>query len=72
MIRYHFEEVDLFAGDQNYDSGFLRFGISKIDQPRRSPIRRKDKLRQAMGSKPKAKKNYRKIQNKIKYDWEGE
>ncbi len=72
MTRYHFEEVDMFAGDQNYDSGFQRFGISKIDQPRRSPIRRKDKLRQAMGMKPKAKRNHKKIQNKIKYDWEGE
>ena len=72
MNRYYFDEADMLTGDQNYDSGFLRFGIGKIDQPRRSPIRRKDKLRQAMVMKPKAKRNYRKIQNKIKYDWEGE
>lgn len=72
MTRYYFEQADMFTGDQDYDSGFLRFGISKIDQPRRSPMRRKDKSRQAMGMKPKAKRNYKKIQNKIKYDWEGE
>ena len=72
MNRYYFDEADMFASDQNYDSGFLQFGIGKIDQPRRSPIRRKDKLRQALGIKPKAKRNYKKIQNKIIYDWKGE
>jgi hypothetical protein len=72
MNRYYFDEADMLTGDQNYDSSFLRFGIGKTDQPRRSPIRRKDKLRQPMGMKPKAKRNFKKIQNKIKYDWEGE
>lgn len=72
MTRSYFEQADMFTGDQNDDSRFLRFGISKIEQPRRSPIRRKDKLRQEMDLKPKAKRNYKKIQNKIKYDWEGE
>mgnify|MGYP003574767592 CR=1 FL=1 len=61
--------------DQNYESGFIRFGLNQIEQPTRSPIRRKDKLRPEMGEmgmRPKAKRNYKKIQNRIKYDWKGE
>jgi hypothetical protein len=29
-------------------------------------------LRQEEGLKPKAKRNHKKIQHKIKYDWQGE
>ena len=72
MNRYYFDEVDMFTGDQNYDSSFLRFGIRQNDQPRRSPIRRRDKFPQTLGLKPKAKRNYKKVQNRIKYDWIGE
>jgi hypothetical protein len=72
MNRYDFDEADKITGDQNYDSGFRRFGKYQIDQPRRSPIRRRDKFPQAMGAKSKVKRNYKKVQNKIKYDWQGE
>lgn len=70
MSRNDLDDADKFKPDQNYDNGFRRFGIGQIDQPRHSPIRRKDKLRQEMRIKPKAKRNYKKIQNKIKYDWQ--
>jgi hypothetical protein len=62
----------MYTEDQNYTSGFGRFSQRQADQPGRSPIRRKDKLRQAMGMKPKAKRNYKKVLYKIKYDWQGE
>ena len=71
MNRYYFDEADDFTGDQNYDSDFLPFGRGQIDQPRWSPIRKKDKLRLNEGSKTKAKRSDKKIQNKIKYDWQG-
>lgn len=72
MNRYYFEEAETFMGEPNDNSGFLRFGISQIDQPRRSPIRRRDKFPQEMGMKSKAKRDFKKVQNKIKYDWQGE
>jgi len=72
MGWYNFDEADVYAEDQTDASGFRRFSPRKFDQPRRSPIRRKNKLRQEEGFKPKAKRNFKKIQNKIKYDWQGE
>jgi hypothetical protein len=71
MSRYKFDEVETDEGDQNLESGNRQFAKRPVDQPRRSPIRRKDKLRQEEGMKPKAKRNHKKIQNKIKYDWQG-
>ena len=71
MSRYHLDEIDLSAENQDYDQGFMRSAKSHVDFPLRSPIRRKDKSRPEMGMKPKAKRNYKKIQNKIKYDWQG-
>ena len=72
MGRYEFEEVEIEEDDQIFDSGNRRFAKREVDQPRRSPIRRKDKLRQEEGTKPKAGKNCKKIQNKIKYNWQRE
>ena len=72
MNRNYLDEADMLTGDPNYDSGFRRFAKKQADQPRQSPIRRKDKLRQEEEMQPKAKRNYKKIQHKIKYDWQGE
>ena len=72
MSRYYLDETDISLDDQNFEDGLLRFTISHGDYPRRSPIRRRDKLRQELEMKSKAKRNYKKIQNKIKYDWQGE
>ena len=72
MSRYYLEEAYMSGSDQDYDGGFQRSAKNPVDHPKRLPIRRKDKLRQAEGMKPKAKRNYKKIQNKIKYDWQGE
>jgi hypothetical protein len=71
MSRYKIEEMELADDDQIPEGGKRRFGKGGIDQPKRSPIRRKDRLRQEMGMKPKAKRNYKKLQNRIKYDWQG-
>lgn len=72
MSRYKFDEVETDDGDQILDSGYRQSAKRPVDQPRRSPIRRKDKLREEEGMKPKAKRNHKKIQHKIKYDWQGE
>jgi len=72
MGRFEIEEVEIEEDDQIIDKGYRRFAKRDADQPRRSPIRRKDKLRQEEGMKPKAKRNRKKIQHKIKYDWQGE
>ena len=72
MSRYDFAEVGIEEKDQIFDSDYRRFAKGEAHQPRRSPIRRKDKLRQEEEIKPKAKRNHKKIQYKIKYNWEGE
>lgn len=72
MGRFDIEEVEIEEDDQTFDNGYRRFAKRDADEPRRSPIRRKDKLRQEEGLKPKAKRNLKKIQHKIKYDWQGE
>ena len=72
MGRYDVEEVEIEDDDPIFDSGYRRFAKREVDQPRWSPIRRKDKLRQEEGASPKVKRNLKKIQHKIKYDWQGE
>ena len=72
MSRYNFGEVETDEGDQTLDSGYRQFAKRPVDQPRWSPIRRKNKMLQEEEMKPKAKRNHKKIQYKIKYDWQGE
>jgi len=72
MGRYDIEQVETEEDDQVFDGTNRRFAERQFDQPRQSPIRRKDKLRQEEGLRPKAKRNHKKIQRKIKYDWQGE
>jgi len=72
MGRYHIAEVEIEEDDQIFVSDYRRFAKGEVDQPRWSPIRRKDKLRQEEEMKPKAKRNHKKIQQKIKYNWQGE
>ncbi|MGB5748008.1 MAG: hypothetical protein WBM69_13560 [Desulfobacterales bacterium] len=72
MGRFDIEEAEIEEDDQIIDKGYRRFAKRDADQPRRSPIRRKDRSRQEEGMKPKVKRNLKKIQHKIKYDWQGE
>lgn len=72
MGRYDIEAVEIEEDDQILDSGYGRFARREFDQPRRSPIRKKDRFRQEEGTKPKARQSLKKIQHKIKYDWQGE
>jgi len=72
MGRYDIEEVEIQEDNQIFNSGYRRFAERDADQPRRSPIRRRDKLRPEEGLKPKARRNHKKILNKIKYNWQGE
>jgi len=72
MGRYDINKVEMEEDDQILDGRNRRFAKRNADQPKLSPIRRKDKLRQEEGTKSKAKRNLKKIQHKIKYDWQGE
>ena len=68
MSRHNFDEFELENEAQSFDGGNRRFAKIDADQPRRSPIRRKDKMRPEEGMKPKSKRNHRKIQHRIKYE----
>lgn len=72
MGRYPIDEVEIEKDDQILESGNRGFAKRSADEPRQSPIRRKNKLRQEEGLKPKAKRNHKKIQHRLKYDWQGE
>ena len=68
MSRYNIDEFEIEEDDWSTDGANRRFTKMEADQPRRSPIRRKDKWRLEEGVKPKVKKNHRKIQHQIKYE----
>jgi hypothetical protein len=68
MSRYNVDEFETESDDLSLDGVNRRFAEKDVDQPRRSPIRRKDKMRLEEGMKQKAKKNDRKIQYRIKYE----
>jgi hypothetical protein len=73
MGRYPIDEVEIEKDDQTLESDNRGFAKRGADQPRQSPIRRKNKLRQEEEElKPKAKRNHKKIQHRLKYDWQGE
>jgi hypothetical protein len=72
MGRYNIDEAETDEGDQILNGGSRRFAERNADQPKRSPIRRKSKTQREEGMKPKAKRNYKKIQHRLKYDWQGE
>jgi hypothetical protein len=72
MGPYDSDDVEEDEGDQTLGGGNRRFVKKNADHPKRSPIRRKDKWRQEEGSKPKARRNHKKVQNRIKYDWQGD
>ena len=72
MGRYDIEEVEIEEDNRSTNSGYRRFTDRDADQPRRSPIRRKDRWRQEEEIKPKAKRSHKRIQHRLKYDWQGE
>ena len=69
MSRYEFEEAEWDDDDQNLKGGDRQSGKREVDQPKRSPIRRKDKMRLEDEIKPKARRNHKKLLNRIKYEW---
>jgi hypothetical protein len=68
MEWYSIDEVEIEDADWSFKVGSGRFAKDGVDQPRRSPIRRKDKMKPEEGLKPKAKRDHRKIQQRIKYE----
>lgn len=72
MGRYDIKAVETEEDDQDTDTESRRFAGGPADQPKRTPIRRKDKWRQDEGIKAKTKRSHKKIQRRLKYDWQGE
>jgi hypothetical protein len=72
MRRYNIDEVKIEEDQQLSDPDNRRLAKRNADQPKRSPIRRKDKWRQEDGMKPKPGRNHKKVQHRLKYDWQGE
>ena len=70
MSKYDIGAVEIEEEDQGFDEVKRPFAGRGVDQPRRSPIRRKHKMRAEEGIRPKAKRSHRKIQHRIKYEWE--
>jgi hypothetical protein len=71
MDRHDKEGSDF--GKDNYVTGtsYQKYRELDVDHPKLSPMRRKDKARNG-GSQPKCKRNHKKIQYRLKYNWEGE
>lgn len=67
-----FDGIGMSDDDQEEGGSARRSAARQVDEPRRAPIRRRDKLRPEEGYKSKAKRSHRKLQNKIKYEWQGE
>ena len=73
MGRYDIRAVESEEDDQDTDRDRRRFSGGQADQPKRTPVRRKDKWRQEEEeTKAKTKRNNKKIQRRLKYDWQGE
>jgi hypothetical protein len=68
MEGYSIDEVEIEDADWRFNVGDGRFTKEGVDQPRQSPIRRKDKMKLEEGLKPKVKRDHRKIQQRIKYE----
>lgn len=72
MGRYDIEQVEAEEDDQIFGTDNHRFTKREADQPKRSPIRRKDRWHQEEEMKPKAKRSHKRTQLRLKYDWQGE
>lgn len=72
MGRFDIDEGEIEEDQQLFDTDIRRTAKRDADQPKRSPIRRKDRWRQEEEMKPKSKKSHKRIQHRLKYDWQGE
>jgi hypothetical protein len=72
MSRNDFDIMEFDDEEQVLKRGSQRFTVRQADQPKRSPIRRKDRWRQEAGTRSKTKKSDKKIQQRLKYSWQGE
>jgi len=69
MDRYDIEEVEIEVDNHIFNRDNRRIAKREADQPKRSPIRRKNKWQHEEWMKPRAKRNLKKIQHRLKYDW---
>ena len=72
MDRYDFDELEFDEDEQILNREGRQFSMGQADQPKRSPMRRKDRWRYEEGVRSKTKKSDKKIQHRLKYNWQGE
>ena len=72
MGQYDIEEVDIEDDEQIFVTGNRQIAGRQVDHPKRSPIRRKNKWRQEEVMKSKTKRSHKKIQYRLKYNWNGD
>lgn len=72
MGRYDLDELEFDENEQILNREGRQFAMGQADQPKRSPMRRKDRWRQEEGVRAKTKKNDKKIRQRLKYNWQGE
>ena len=72
MGWHDIDEMEMDEPEQILNRGGRRAAMRQADQPKRSPIRRKDRWRQEEKTRPRTKKNDKKIQHRLKYSWQGE
>ena len=70
MGRYKVDEPELKEDVRITDEDILRFPKSGTEQPKRSPIRRKSKMRQKERVKSKANRIPKKDEQIFKYKWQ--
>jgi hypothetical protein len=70
MHRHNINNAEMDEDDQIYDGGSRGIAKRDNDQPKRSPIRRKTKMRKEEERiKPKAKRNHKREKHRIKHEW---
>jgi hypothetical protein len=72
MVWYDIDEMEIDDDEQIRNREGRQFAMGQADQPKRLPMRRKDRWRQEEGVRAKTKKNDKKIRQRLKYNWQGE
>ena len=71
MDRHGKEGSEVVKGVHIADTVSQKYRGMDVDQPKLSPMRRKDKARNG-DTQPKYQRDHKKIQYRLKYDWQGE
>jgi hypothetical protein len=70
--QYTIDSAEWEEDDLIFEGSKRRFTKRALNEPKRSPIRRKYKMRSEAEIKPKPKRNPRKVMHRFKYEWKDE